>query len=78
MGPERDERCDLTELLASQCGCPKHRGGEVIERPETVGQAFEAMYDGFCSACEHRIEVGQMIGRLAEGDGYIHAGRCPR
>lgn len=76
MTPE--QRCDLTDLLVAQCGCPKHRGGEVIERPQTVGQAFEAMHDGVCSHCEHRIEPGQMIGRLADGDGYVHAGRCPR
>ena len=73
------DRCDVTELLVEQCGCPKHRGGdEAIARPETVGQPFEAMYGGFCPQCERRIEVGQMIARLADDPAYVHAGRCPR
>jgi hypothetical protein len=73
-----EERCEDTYLLVSACACKKHRGGEVIERPETVGQPFEAMHEGFCSHCEHRIEVGQLIARLADDDGYVHAGGCPR
>jgi hypothetical protein len=73
-----EQRCDLTDLLVDQCGCDKHRGGEVIERPETVGQPFPANYSGFCPACEGPIQLGQMIARLADEFGYVHAGRCPR
>lgn len=73
------QRCDRTDLIVSQCACSDHRGGDVAEKPETVGQPFEAMYAGWCPACERSITPGQMIARLAEGDGYVHAGqRCPR
>jgi hypothetical protein len=74
-----EQRCDLTDLLVDQCGCPQHRGdAEVTDELKTVGQPFEAMYSGFCSACERSIHEGQMIARLADDPGYVHAGRCPR
>ncbi len=73
------ERCDTTDLLADQCGCPKHRGGTaVVDEVKTVGQPFEARFAGFCPACERPIHPGQEIARLADEDGYVHAGRCPR
>lgn len=77
MTPE--ERCDLTDLLVDQCGCPQHRGGAgFVDELKTVGQPFEAAFAGFCPACERQIHPGQMIARLADDPGYVHAGRCPR
>lgn len=71
-------RCGVTDLLISQCACPKHRGGDVDDRPETVGQAFEAAYAGTCVLCDGRIRVGDVIVRLAEEPkSYVHSGRCP-
>lgn len=72
--------CPLTELPPEMCACPKHRGGTAPgdEPLETVGQPFEAMYAGRCERGD-RIEPGDMIARLAAGDGYVHAGgRCAR
>lgn len=71
-------RCDRTDLIVDQCACPDHRGGDIDDRPETVGQAFDAAYDGMCPLCGHHIHVGDRIARLADDDGYVHAGRCPQ
>jgi hypothetical protein len=73
------QRCDVTELLVDQCACSDHRGGiEVTDELATVGQPFAAMYAGCCAACEGPIRPDQLIARLADDDGYVHAGRCPR
>lgn len=70
-------RCDLTDLLVDSCACPQHRGGDIVEAPETVGQPFDAAYEGHCSHCDRAIHVGQRIARLADDPGYVHVGRCP-
>lgn len=75
---EVTERCEVTDLLVDQCACPQHRGGTEPTAVETVGQPFEASYKGWCPLCEKGIRVGDQIARLADGDGYVHAGRCPR
>lgn len=70
------ERCEVTELLVESCACPAHRGG-FLPRPDlttTVGQPFEARYEGVCPACSDTIEPGQRIARLADDpDLYVHA-----
>lgn len=85
MSTPQDSECPLTELPASQCACPKHRGGGLpAEEIETVGQPFEAMFDGWCRRCERTIHPGDQIARTAEGSPggrdatYVHARRCPR
>lgn len=72
--------CPLTEIPPEQCACPKHRGGAAPgdEPIETVGQAFEAAYGGRCERSDDAIHPGQMIARVADGSGYVHAVRCPR
>lgn len=79
-GPVTEAECPLTELPPSQCACPTHRGGAAPgeEEVETVGPAFEAAYDGRCERSDDPIRVGQMIARVADGSGYVHAERCPR
>lgn len=75
-----EAECPLSELPPSQCACPKHRGGTLPgEEPiETVGQPFEALYGGFCArGCDRGIGRGDLIARVADGYGYVHAGRCP-
>lgn len=75
------ERCELTELWPSDCGCRNHRGGQTPQeeaeqeirragqvigrRPDTRGW-FPAMYAGKCAACSRDIEPGQMIHRFEE------------
>ena len=76
--PPVTERCDTTDLLVNQCACPVHLGGDVDDRPEVVGQPFEAQYAGTCVQCDHRITIGDLIVRLAEDPkSYVHSGRCP-
>lgn len=69
--------CPLSELPPDQCACPRHRGGHAPgdEAIETVGQAFDAMFPGGCARGD-RIEPGDLIARVADGEGYVHAGRC--
>ena len=75
-----DPECPLTELPASQCACPNHRGGQTPgEEPiATVGQPFEARYPGRSECCEQGIREGDLIARTWDGPDYVHAGRCPR
>lgn len=74
--------CPLTDLPPKQCACRNHRGGQVIEPDDeirTVGQPFEAMYEGACAGCDRGIKVGQQIARVADQPGvYTHARGCGR
>jgi hypothetical protein len=72
-----DVECPLSELPASQCACPKHRGGDLPNEVETTGYPFEALYGGVCERCERRIKPGDQICRVVDGSGYTHE-RCPR
>lgn len=62
------ERCELTELLVDQCGCPQHRGEHRGDNPpdEPPGPWFTANYHGVCSRCDERFEPGLRI----RADGY--------
>lgn len=71
------DECPLTELPPAQCACPNHRGGDLPD-VQTVGQPFEATYEGYCCRCERRIRPGDQIARTFDGPHYVHAGRCPR
>jgi hypothetical protein len=74
-----EDRCELTELLAAECACSRHRGGQVVdlEHVDTVGQAFLAGYGGRCARGDG-IRPGDTIARCAEVDlGYVHVGGCP-
>lgn len=74
------DECGLTELPVDMCACPKHRGGHAPgdEPIETVGQPIEARYPGPCARhCDTGIETGDLIARVADGDGWAHTGRCP-
>lgn len=75
-----DPECPLSELPASQCACPNHRGGTTpAEEVRTVGQSFEAAYRGVCARCDGPIRPGQTILRTPEAvPDYVHAGRCPQ
>lgn len=70
-----DTRCDLTELLVDQCGCPQHRDGrtpdeEAEERYYAPpGPWFEANYHGTCSCCGEPFEPGHRI-RSDGGHGW--------
>jgi hypothetical protein len=72
-----DPECPLSELPASQCACPKHRGGFLPNEVEVSGYVFEALYAGVCERCERSIKPGDRISRTIQEPGYVHE-RCPR
>jgi hypothetical protein len=72
-----EPECALTELPASMCACPAHRGGYFARQVDTVWPPFEAFYEGRCERCEQPIQPGQHIHRTADDAGYVHE-RCPR
>ncbi len=63
-----DERCERTELLVDQCGCPLHRG-----EPDEPGGDFDAThwfsasFPGRCARCDGDIAVGDQIGSTPNG-----------
>lgn len=68
-----DERCELSDLPASQCGCRVH--APKPQRRSVMGNddyyVFAAKYTGRCSACLQTIHVGELIGPDDDG-GYEH------
>lgn len=64
------QRCDLSDLLVTECACRLHstpepayaRGGSVTR--------FVARYDGHCEGCGRRTHAGDTIARTDVGD-YI-------
>lgn len=79
MSGTADDECPLSELPASQCACPRHRGGTAPgdEPIETEGRPFLARYPGRCARCDHGIHEGDAIDPVVDGGGYVHV-RCPR
>lgn len=77
MAENSDRECPLSELPASQCACPKHRGGNLPD-VDVMGPPFSAMHPGRCERCDRAITVGQTIIRVSGEQGYVHAARCPR
>lgn len=61
-----EPRCDITDLLVSQCG---HCKGLTEDKPE-LGPWFAARFEGFCSRCGDAIEPGDPIRADGEG-GYL-------
>lgn len=76
MTAAHEERCGLTELLAAQCDCRVHRGGQTPQeevdgdraraRSRLLGRLgdprwFAAQYAGTCSTCDERFPVGAAI-----------------
>lgn len=64
-----EERCELTELLINQCGCPRHRGGVDVDEQQLQLRAallakpgwFAARYAGSCDCCGERFVPGTAI-----------------
>lgn len=78
------ERCELTELLPDQCGCPKHRGGKTIAEEAdadrlalrdrllgTTNPWFAASWAGTCAKCREHYPAGAAIRRQGFDDGYL-------
>lgn len=70
------ERCETTELLVDQCGCPQHRGGQTVDeqavadRVELLGTGrwIPAKYPGKCVGCGTGFGAGAAI--QSDGDGW--------
>ena len=77
------ERCDITELLVTECACRLHRnlpdpGAEPKPRPYSTdpGPWFTARFPGYCLCGEPFGEgdhiradgQGQYVGRCCEGE----------
>lgn len=53
------ERCEFSDLLVSECACPKHY--KAPEEREKVTAVTTARYAGQCPQCCGRVEVNQII-----------------
>jgi hypothetical protein len=65
------DRCDLSDLLVTECGCRIHAPTE----PEPAGDPgppFPARYPGHCSGCGDPIHDGDMIRHAGTPGAYIH------
>jgi hypothetical protein len=76
------ERCEKTDLLSDQCGCPLHRGGrtpqEEAELDRVVqgpGPWFFAKYPGWCERGEHEFEAGETV-RFDGGPKTLECRKC--
>jgi hypothetical protein len=68
-----EARCDVTELLVSQCAhCRKTPTPK--STPATYGPRFDARWSGFCSCCGDEFASGEQI--RADGCGGYLAECC--
>jgi hypothetical protein len=68
MTSSTEPRCETTELLVSQCGCRRHRGGRTPEEAAELdrviygpGPWFFARWGGWCERGCHRFVVGTAV-----------------
>lgn len=67
-------RCEVTDLIADQCACPRHRGDDVgTIRPRRSGPQMASRYGGRCACCEERYDLGDQIGYSSEAMGWVIA-----
>ena len=67
------ERCILSELLVSECGCRIHAKAEAV--PEFIISArFAARFNSRCNSCNGPIHEGDPMARTV--DGYYICDRC--
>jgi hypothetical protein len=67
------ERCELTELLATDCAHCRRVADPFTALPIEYGQWFMARYHGNCTRCGEPIKPGDPI-RADSYPGYI--GEC--
>lgn len=76
-----DPECSLTDLPASMCACPLHRGGDLPghEQVLRLSVPFPAMFPGVCVDCGDRFYPGEFIAHAGpDFGGYAHAPTCER
>lgn len=65
------DRCDLSDLLVTECGCRIHAPTE----PDPTGDPgppFRARYGGRCSGCDTAIHEGDTIRDAGTPGAYLH------
>lgn len=68
-----EPRCEMSELLVSQCACRVHVHAETeidAERRPTGG--FVAKYDGQCIECQEEIRAGVDVLVFSALSGWVH------
>ena len=76
---EREERCELTDLIKTQCAhCLGHAeiGGTTGVEVIADGDPFTAQYSTreCMGTCGRGIEAGELIVHVLDSTGYAHAG----
>lgn len=67
------ERCELSDLLVTECARVKH-APKVLPRTGIVITArFPAHFDSRCDECDSQMHEGEIISRTEDGD-FICAG----
>jgi hypothetical protein len=69
-----EPRCELTELVVSQCA---HCRPQPAEPGREIAYRFEAGYDGTCGICDEPFEAGERIGRV-DGENLYACPSCCR
>lgn len=59
-------RCELSDLLISECGCRVHK--PEVKAETTVKVWFLAQFDSRCQECGDKMTKGDRIGRTADGE----------
>jgi len=60
------ERCEVTDLIKSQCAHCNPEPKPATRRKPVLGPIVEARHIGFCGVCDEQIEVGDAIGLIMD------------
>lgn len=66
------DRCDLSDLLVTECACRIHAPTEPDLSSGEPGPVFVARYHGRCSGCGTHIHDGDRIRHAGTPGAYIH------
>jgi hypothetical protein len=68
------DRCDITELLVTECAHCRKLPDLTAETPGELGPYFTAKWPGICSGCKEVVLAGNLIRADGTGTGYL--GEC--
>ncbi len=66
-------RCDLSDLLVTECACRIHGKPEPRAAADDIVARFPARFDSNCDNCGRRMREGDPIAKTYDGD-YICEG----
>lgn len=67
------DRCDLSDLLVTECACRLHATPEPRAASDGIVARFPARFDSNCDQCGRRMHEGDPIAKTYDGD-YICEG----